>query len=118
VVIDTKKEKPPTQPGMPEPPPTETQPGSRLVVLGSALMFSDAIQDQMRALAGTANMIFASRAVTWLTGATPVSVPEKKPYTFTVSYGRAAQVLIPILLILVIPLGTVIIGIGIWWTRR
>jgi gliding motility-associatede transport system auxiliary component len=117
VVVDTKKEKPPTPPGMPEPPEPETGPGSRLVVLGSALMLTDEAQKWLPVTTG-GNLTFAAHIVSWLTGGAPVSVPQKKPYTFTVSYSRVAQIILSILLIFVIPLGTVVIGIVIWWMRR
>jgi hypothetical protein len=117
VVIDTKKEKPPTPPGMPEQPEPESGPGSRLVVLGSALMFADDALRLVPVQSG-GNLTLASQVVTWLTGGTPVSVPAKKPYSFQVSLKPAAQIIVPILVILVIPLGTLFIGAAIWWKRR
>jgi len=118
LAIDTKKETPPTPPGMPQPPePESTGPGSRLIVLGSALLLTDEALKWLPVRTG-GNLTFATQAVSWLTGGAPVSVPQKKPYSFTVSYSRVAQALIPILMILVIPLGTIVIGIVVWWRRR
>ena len=115
VVIDTKKEKPPPQPGMPElPEPDDDRPGVRIVALGSHFMLADEYQAQGR---GT-NAAFITQAVSWLAGGEAISIPEKKPYKFTINYGRPAQILISALVIFVIPLGTIVIGMVIWWVRR
>ncbi len=115
VVIDTKKEKPPTPPGMPEmPEPEDEEQGVRIVALGSQFMLADNYQMGFR---GT-NTAFITQAVSWLAGGEAISIPEKKPYTFTVNYGRPAQILISALIIFVIPLGTIAIGIVVWWIRR
>jgi hypothetical protein len=64
------------------------------------------------------NTSFIAQAVSWLAGGEAISIPEKKPYQFTVNYGRPAQILISALVIFVIPLGTIAIGAVIWWIRR
>jgi len=118
LAIDTKKETPPTPPGMPEPPqPESTGPGSRLIVLGSAVLITDEAQKWLPVRSG-GNLTFTAQAVSWLAGGAAVSVPQKKPYSFRVAYGPVAQKLIPILTILAIPLGTIVIGIVVWWRRR
>lgn len=115
VVIDTKKEKPPTPPGMPEPPePEDEEQGVRIIAFGSQLMLADKYQMPFR---GT-NTALITQAVSWLAGGEAISIPEKQPYKFTVNYGRPAQILISALVIFVIPLGTIAIGVVIWWIRR
>jgi ABC-2 type transport system permease protein len=115
VVIDTEKEKPPTPPGMPEPPmPEDEEQGVRIVALGSQFMLADNYQMPYR---GT-NTAFVTQAVSWLAGGEAISIPEKKPYTFSVNFGRPAQILISALVIFVIPLGTIALGIVVWWLRR
>jgi hypothetical protein len=100
---------------MPEMPESDDdRPGVRIVALGSHFMLADEYQAEGR---GT-NAAFITQAVSWLAGGEAISIPEKKPYTFTINYGRPAQILISALVIFVIPLGTIVIGMVIWWVRR
>jgi hypothetical protein len=118
VLIDTKKEKPPTPPGMPpEPPePEDTGPGNRIVVVGSYMMLIDAYQPQFP-LPGT-NVDFVAQALSWLASGQAISIPERKPPQFTVGFTRMQRILVQLLLVYLIPLGTIIIGIVVWWIRR
>ena len=100
---------------MPEPPaPDDDQPGVRIVALGSHFMLADDYQMPYR---GT-NTAFVTQAVSWLGGGEAISIPEKKAYKFSVNYGNPAQILIMVLVVFVVPLGTVGIGMVVWWTRR
>jgi hypothetical protein len=118
VLIDTKKEKPPTPPGMPPeaPEPEDTGPGNRIVVVGSYLMLVDAYQPQFP-LPGT-NVDFVTQTISWLAGGQAISIPERKPPQFTVGFTRLRRILVQLILVYVIPLGTIIIGIVVWWIRR
>ncbi|MGQ9732814.1 MAG: hypothetical protein ACUVX8_16270, partial [Candidatus Zipacnadales bacterium] len=115
VLIDTKKEKPPTPPGMPEMPEEEEEgPGVRIVVLGSYLALADGYQ---LPIVGT-NVDFATQAVSWLAGGEALSIPAKKPYSFTVTFSKTKAILVQLTLVYIIPLVTIIIGLTIWWMRR
>lgn len=117
VLIDTKKEKPPTPPGMPEPPePEGTGPGDRIVVVGSSLMLTDGYQPQIP-LPGT-NVDFVAQCVSWLAGGQAISIPERKPTQVTIGFTPAQKRLVPFLLLWVVPLGTIALGVMVWWRRR
>jgi hypothetical protein len=117
VLIDTKKEKPPTQPGMPEmPEPEEPGPGNRIVVVGSYLMLVDAFQPQLPVPGVTTD--FVAQTVSWLAGGEAISIPERKPPTFTIGFKPVHKRLVPLILVWLIPLGTIVIGVVVWWRRR
>ncbi|MBM3475939.1 MAG: hypothetical protein FJX75_21940 [Armatimonadetes bacterium] len=117
VLIDTKKEKPPTPPGMPEmPEPEEPGPGNRIVVVGSYLMLTDQLQPQLP-VAGV-NTDFVAQAVSWLAGGQAISIPERKPPTVTIGFKPITRKLVGLVLVGFIPLGTIVIGVVVWWRRR
>ena len=117
VLIDTKKEKPPTPPGMPEPPePEDTGPGDRIIVVGSYLMLTDQYQPQ-DPVPGL-NVDFAAQAVSWLASGEAISIPERKPTQFTVGFTPVQRKLVPLLLVWIVPLGTIALGVVVWWRRR
>jgi hypothetical protein len=118
VLVDTKKEKPQQPPGMPEPPPEpeDAGPGNRIVVVGSYLMLVDENQPQVP-LPGT-NLDFIAQSISWLAGGEAISIPERKPPTFTIGFKPVHKRLVPLILVWLIPLGTIVIGVVVWWRRR
>lgn len=112
VVIDTAGA-PPTPPGMPPPPADEG--GARIVVVGSYMMLADSYT---RGAPSGTNIEFVTQSLSWLAGVGAISIPPKEAYQFSLHYGKAANVLVAVVLLLVIPFGTLFTGIIIWWTRR
>jgi len=114
VLIDTKKEKPPTPPGMPEMPEEDQGPGVRIVAVGSYLMLADNYQ---LPIPGT-NNTFVTRAISWLASGEAISIPARKPPTLELYYKPISLILLVILIVIVIPFGTMAAGLVIWWLRR
>jgi ABC-2 type transport system permease protein len=114
VVIDTKKQKPPTPPGMPEMPEPDEGPGVRLVAVGSSMMLTDNFASQVPG----SNLDFVAQSVSWLSGGQALSIPEKKPPTLTINFSSAQRAIVAWTLVGVIPLGTILIGVFVWWRRR
>jgi len=114
VQIDTNKQKPPTPPGMPEPPEMDEGPGVRIIAVGSRFMLTDNLALNMPG----SNVDFVAQAVSWLAGGQAISIPEKKPPTLSLTFTNVQRALVSWTLVLIIPLATVIVGIVVWWRRR
>ena len=88
----------------------------RIVCLGSYMALSDEYSAQL--MRPGWNWDFGTRVVGWLSGVGSISIPAKKPSTFQVSYSRSAKIIIAVVILAVMPFGTLLIGLVIWRIRR
>ena len=115
-VVATKGETPPQQPGMPPPPaPSPDQKSSRVVVLGSASVMND--QGVMSY--GRYNKALILNTLNWLAEEDAlVNIPPKDPESPPVTLMPQQARWIRLVSLLIMPLGVLLFGVGVWWRRR
>jgi hypothetical protein len=112
-IIDETPPPPEAMPGQP-PPPQPAQDATRLVVLGSDLALSDSVLQIV-----PFNGYLALNSVAWLSkNAALISIPPKTETPHNLLLTSAQKNFIIFVVLLFIPLGVIIAGVSVWWTRR
>ncbi|NSW58218.1 MAG: Gldg family protein [Armatimonadetes bacterium] len=116
-IDESKKDKPPTPPGMPPEPENEEEgPGTRIVVVADAEFMTDRLIEANRLWA---NAAFALNAINWLVGNEKlISIPPKETETPYLTMVGAQKAIATVLTIFVVPGLVVLAGGFVWWRRR
>jgi ABC-type uncharacterized transport system involved in gliding motility auxiliary subunit len=115
-IDESKKDKPPTPPGMPPEPETEEGPGTRIVVVGDAEFMTDRLIEANQLWA---NAAFALNAINWLVGNEKlISIPPKETETPYLTMVGAQKAIATVLTLFVVPGLVVLAGGFVWWRRR
>jgi len=117
VIDESKKEKPPTQPGMPPAPETDDEgDGPRIVVVGSSDFMTDGFIQSAQVWG---NGMLVLNSIAWLVANEKlISIPPKEqeqPYLTMIGAQKAIAIVIALL---VIPGLVVLAGAFVWWRRR
>ena len=116
VMAATVDETPPAPEGMPgQPPPAQqTEDATRIVVVGSDLALSDSVVQVV-----PFNGYLALNSVAWLSkNVRLISIPPKTETPHNLLLTSTQKNFIIFVVLLFIPLGVVIAGVSVWWTRR
>jgi hypothetical protein len=112
----TVDETPPTPPAMPgqPPPPQEGQDATRIVVIGSDLALNDTLVRSFKF-----NDYLALNSFAWLSkNARLISIPPKSETPHNLLLTSTQKNFIIFVVMFFIPLGVIVAGVSVWWTRR
>ncbi len=91
----------------------EARPQQRVVIVGDGDFLSDAYLGQ------GGNLELATSIVNWLTGDDHlIDIPAKTAVDQQLNLSRTAQGVIGTTFLIVLPLGLLLMGVRVWWTRR
>jgi len=114
VAVEPQAPQPPSQYGMPPPPPTDL-PGPRVVVFGSANLVSNAVLEG----GGRGNQALFANAVSWVARKeSQIGIPPKLPDDRRISPNPKQTRTVFAIVLIAIPLGCVMFGGFVWWMRR
>ena len=115
VAIDEAGDKPPTPPGMPDQPPPDQGPKTRIVVMGS----SRAITDEMIQAGLQGNVVLALSSIAWVTENNKlISIPPKDKQDKKMTMTDPQRKVVIIITLLIVPGGLLVAWALVWWTRR
>ncbi len=107
---------PPTPPGLPEAPPSDTS-AARIVVFGDSEFLTNRYNEVRMGLWGNADM--AAKSIAWLAARKNlVSIPPKREMPRFLSMKRSQRMLVTIVCVGIIPLLIIVSGAVVWFMRR
>ena len=111
--VDESPPSPPAMPGAP-PPPQQEQDATRIVVIGSDLALNDAIVQRFKF-----NGYLALNSVAWLSkNVRLISIPPKTETPHNLLLTSTQKNFIIFVVMIFLPLGVIVAGVSVWWTRR
>ncbi len=111
--VDEAPPAPPAMPGSP-PPPQQDQDATRIVVIGSDLALTDAIAQRFKF-----NSYLALNSIAWLSkNVRLISIPPKTETPHNLLLTSTQKNFIIFVVMVFIPLGIIVAGVSVWWTRR